>query len=70
MKLNDIAYFVDDKISSDEISLNEYITTDFILKNKKGRSIPTNLPPQSCSLTKFKKETIKRATKLEYEALS
>ena len=55
MKLNDIAYFVDDKISSDEISLNEYITTDCLLQNKKGRSIATNLPPQSCSLTKFKK---------------
>lgn len=55
MKLNDIAYFVDDKISSDEISLNEYITTDCLLQNKKGRSIATNLPPQSCSLTKFQK---------------
>ena len=55
MKLNDIAYFVDDKISSDEISLNEYITTDCLLQNKKGRTIATNLPPQSCSLTKFKK---------------
>ena len=55
MKLNDIAYFVDDKISSDEISLNEYITTDCLLQKKKGRSIATNLPPQSCSLTKFKK---------------
>ena len=55
MKLNDIAYFVDDKISSDEISLNEYITTDCLLQNKKGRSIATNLPTQSCSLTKFKK---------------
>ena len=55
MKLNDIAYFVDDKISSDGISLNEYITTDCLLQNKKGRSIATNLPPQSCSLIKFKK---------------
>lgn len=54
-KLGEIAYFVDDKISSDEISLNEYITTDCLLQNKKGRSIATNLPPQSCSLTKFKK---------------
>lgn len=58
MKLNDIAYFVDDKISSDEISLNEYITTDCLLQNKKGRSIATNLPPQLCSLTKFKKGNV------------
>lgn len=54
-KLGEIAYFVDDKISSDEISLNEYITTDCLLQNKKGRAIATNLPPQPCSLTKFKK---------------
>ena len=55
MRLFDIAYFVEDKISSDEISLNEYITTDCLLQNKKGRTIATNLPPQSCSLTKFKR---------------
>lgn len=54
-KLGEIAHFVDDKISSDEISLNEYITTDCLLQNKKGRAIAANLPPQSCSLTKFKK---------------
>ena len=57
-KLGEIAYFVDDKISSDEISLNEYITTDCLLQNKKGRSIATNLPPQPCSLTKFKRGDI------------
>ena len=57
-KLGEIAYFVEDKISSNEISLNEYITTDCLLQNKKGRTIATNLPPQSCSLTKFQKEDI------------
>ena len=57
-KLGEIAYFVDDKISSDEISLNEYITTDCLLQNKKGRSVATNLPPQPCSLTKFKRGDI------------
>ena len=53
-KLGEIAYFVEDKISSDDVSLNEYITTDCLLQNKKGRTIAQNLPPQSCSLTKFK----------------
>jgi len=54
-KLGEIAYFVEEKISSDELTLNEYITTDCLLQNKKGRTIATNLPPKSCSLTKFKK---------------
>ena len=54
-KLSEIAYFVEEKISSDELTLNEYITTDCLLQNKKGRTIATNLPPKSCSLTKFKK---------------
>ena len=52
-KLGEIAYFVEEKISSDELTLNEYITTDCLLQNKKGRTIATN--PKSCSLTKFKK---------------
>ena len=54
-KLGEIAYFVEEKISSDELTLNEYITTDCLLQNKKGRTIAINLPPKSCSLTKFKK---------------
>ena len=54
-KLSEIAYFVEEKISSDELTLNEYITTDCLLQNKKGRTIAINLPPKSCSLTKFKK---------------
>lgn len=54
-KLGEIAYFVEDKISSANVSLNEYITTDCLLQNKKGRTIAQNLPPKPCSLTKFKK---------------
>ena len=54
-KLGEIAYFVEDKISSDDVSLSEYITTDCLLQNKKGRTIAQNLPPKPCSLTKFKK---------------
>ena len=53
--LSDIAEYVTDKISSDNISLEEYITTDCILQDKRGRVCAINLPPQTCSLTHFEK---------------
>jgi type I restriction enzyme S subunit len=52
-KLSSIADYVTDKISSNDIALREYVTTDCILQNKKGREIATNLPPQSCCLTRY-----------------
>lgn len=55
LKLNDIAYFVEDKISSENIKLDQYVTTDSLLQNKKGRTFAQNLPPQKCSLVHFKK---------------
>ena len=55
MKLNDIAYFVEDKISSENIKLDQYVTTESLLQNKKGRTFAQNLPPQKCSLVHFKK---------------
>ena len=54
MKLNDIADFVVEKISSEEISVDEYVTTDSLLQNKMGRVCATNLPPEICTLTKFR----------------
>ena len=54
MRLSDIATYVIDKISSSDISLEEYVTTDCIKQNKRGREIATNLPPQSCSLIYYK----------------
>lgn len=54
-KLSSIADYVTDKISSNDIALREYITTDCILQNKKGREIATNLPPQSCCLTRYQR---------------
>ena len=54
-KLSSIAYYVTDKISSNDISLVEYVTTDCILQNKKGRGIAINLPPQPCSLIRYKR---------------
>lgn len=54
MRLSDIATYVKDKVSSRNISLEEYVTTDCILQNKRGREIATNLPPQPCSLIHYK----------------
>ena len=54
-KLSSIAYYVTDKISSNDISLAEYVTTDCILQNKKGREIAANLPPQPCSLIRYQR---------------
>jgi len=54
MRLSDIAFYVNGKISSNDISLEEYVTTDCILQNKRGREIATNLPPQPCSLIHYK----------------
>lgn len=54
-KLFSIAYYVTDKISSNDISLAEYVTTDCILQNKKGREVATNLPPQPCSLIRYQR---------------
>ncbi|WP_254883412.1 restriction endonuclease subunit S [Alistipes onderdonkii] len=48
-------YYVTDKISSNDISLAEYVTTDCILQNKKGREVATNLPPQPCSLIRYQR---------------
>ena len=54
MKLNDIAKFVTDKISSSSISLDRYVTTDSLLQNRRGREIAQNLPPVPCALTHYK----------------
>ena len=53
-QLSSIAVFVNDKINSSNISLTEYVTTDCILQNKRGRDIATNLPPKPCSLIHYK----------------
>lgn len=53
MILKDIAYYVDDSISSDTIEKYQYVTTDCLLQNKEGRTLATNLPPQPCSLTHY-----------------
>ena len=54
MKLSEIATFVEDKISSNSISLADYVTTDSLLPNKEGKALATNLPPVICSLTHYR----------------
>lgn len=55
MKLSEIAKYVTEKISSENILLENYITTDNLLPDKQGRTIASNLPPQKCTLTKYAK---------------
>lgn len=52
--LSEIATYVTDKVSSKNISLEQYVTTDCILQDRKGRVTATNLPPQPCTLVKYK----------------
>lgn len=58
MKLKDIAEYVSEKISSNAIDLDCYVTTDSLLQNKAGREVAVNLPPQVCTLTLFRKGDI------------
>ena len=54
MKLAEIAEYVTDKTSSADISLEEYVTTDSLLQNKRGRELAQNLPPVACTLINYK----------------
>lgn len=58
MELSDIAEYVTERIGSDEIALNEYVTTDSLLQNKRGRQTAQNLPPIPCALTRYSKGDI------------
>ena len=53
MNLKDIAQLVTEKISSNQVALQDYVTTDSILPNKQGRTTAQNMPPQPCTLTRF-----------------
>ena len=58
MILADIAEYVTDKISSNDVSLNNYVTTDSLLQNKRGRECAQNLPPMPCALMHFQPKDI------------
>lgn len=53
MQLKDIAEYAIERISSENVSLENYITTDNLLPDKQGRTIAVNLPPQKCTLTRY-----------------
>lgn len=58
MILADIAEYVTEKISSNDVSLNNYVTTDSLLQNKGGRECAKNLPPMPCTLIHFQPKDI------------
>ena len=58
MQLSEIATYVEEKISSKCISLEQYVTTDSLLPNKQGRTIAQNLPPVTCNLTHYRKDDV------------
>ena len=54
VELSAIAAYVDERISSDAVSLESYVTTDSLLQNKAGREQARKLPPNRVPLTKYK----------------
>ena len=53
MKLAEVATYVSDKICSSNISLKQYVTTDSLLQDKRGRECAQNLPPVVTNLTHY-----------------
>ena len=53
MKLGDVAPFVNERTTLDEINLADYVTTDNMLKDKRGIKIYDDEPPQTSAATKF-----------------
>ena len=53
MILSDITEYVTERVNSDKITLNQYVTTDSLLQNKRGRQTAQNLPPMPCVLTSY-----------------
>ena len=53
MKLAEVATYVSDKICSSNISLKQFVTTDSLLQEKRGRECAQNLPPVVTNLTHY-----------------
>ena len=53
MRLAEIATYVNEKISSSNITLDQYVTTDSLLQDKRGRECAQNLPPVVTNLTHY-----------------
>ena len=53
MKLAEVVAYVSDKICSSNICLEQYVTTDSLLQDKRGRECAQNLPPVVTNLTHY-----------------
>ena len=53
MRLAEIATYVNEKINSSNIDLNQYVTTDSLLQDKRGRGCAQNLPPVTTNLIHY-----------------
>ena len=53
-KLYEIADYVSSKVSTSQLSLQDYVNTDCLLQNKCGRECAKNLPPQCTNVTAYK----------------
>ena len=53
MRLAEIATYVNEKINSSNIDLNQYVTTDSLLQDKRGRECAQNLPPVTTNLIHY-----------------
>jgi type I restriction enzyme S subunit len=58
LTLKQVATYSKDKIDINSISVDNYITTDNMLQNKKGIERVVSLPPQEGSVTAYNKENI------------
>ena len=56
--LGNAAYYSEKTISTSELDLSTYVTTDSLLANKQGKTNSVNLPPKSENCTKFEKGDI------------
>ncbi len=57
-KLNDVAKYSTERVSLNNISEHNYISTDNLLQNKQGKVIAKKLPAQKGNLTKYDKRDI------------
>ncbi len=53
--LEKVAKYTTKRITTKEITIDQYITTDCLLQNKAGITRATNLPPKSIKLSKYDK---------------
>ncbi|MBO5423535.1 MAG: restriction endonuclease subunit S [Fibrobacteraceae bacterium] len=53
-KLYEVSDYVTSKVSTSQLFLQDYVTTDCLLQNKCGRECAENLPPKSAKVTAYK----------------